>query len=246
MAAADSRPLPQASLALLLSGPPFSELPELLPQLSPLVAGALQASAVQLARTANPSTNPSYIHRAIPGLPAHVAALSAAVADQKAALTTARLAAGTSLVSILGRHSAAVAGLVRALEAKHGAVARSLELRAGDVALAAGRQAREAEMALWSARRDTYTPEARAALRNYAKHLRDSKLRVGESIRTLRAELAAYGAAAAKGGDGGEGREAAGDRSRERMMREMARVYRDVNRQIEEARRDLDRLGMRT
>ena len=244
--AAHTSPLPQASLALLLSSPPFSELPELLPALAPLVATTLQALAVQLARTANPNTNPSYIHRAIPGLPAHVAALSTAVADQKAALTTARLAAGTSLVGILGRHSAAVAGLVRALEAKHGAVARSLELRAGDVALAAERQGREAEMVLWSARRDTYTPDARAALRNYAKHLRDSKLRAGESIRTLRAELVSYGAAAAAKGGDGEGRQAVGDRSKERTMREMARVYRDVNRQIEEARRDLDRLGMRT
>ena len=103
----------------------------------------------------------------------------------------------------------------------------------------AQRQEAEAEVTLWIARRDTYTPEAAQALANYASHLRDAKGRLNEAIHTLRGELEAYGIDAGEGGTG----DAAKGGGKEKVMREMARVYRDMNRQIEEVRADLDRLG---
>ncbi|KAL2019773.1 hypothetical protein VTK56DRAFT_9217 [Thermocarpiscus australiensis] len=232
------------SAALLLSNPPFSDFPTLLPQLATLISNTLHSSAVLLARVANPSTNPSYVHRSIPSLPTQAASLAAAVADRKAELNRARLAAATSLTSLLQQQTSVLSQLLRALEAKHGAIARSLEFRATEAALTAQRQQAEAETALWLARRDTYTPEAARALTNYARHLRDAKGRLVEGIRTLRAELEAYGVDAGEDRAGEEESMREGVKgSKEKVMREMARVYRDMGRQVEDVRRDLERLG---
>jgi hypothetical protein len=194
---------------------------------------------VHLARIANPSTNPSYVHRSIPSLSTHAASLATTISNRKTELTRARLAAATALTSLLQEQTAVLSQLLRALEAKHGPVARSLELRATEAALTAHRQEAEAETALWIARRDTYTPAALAALANYASHLRDAKARLNEAVHTRRGELAAYGV-----GVPGEGGTVDGTRDgKEKVMREMARVYRDMGRQMEEVRGDLERLG---
>ncbi|KAL2128077.1 hypothetical protein VTI74DRAFT_9756 [Chaetomium olivicolor] len=218
--------------ALLLSNPPFSDLPSHLPHLATLVSNALHSCAVDLARIANPSTNPSYVHRSIPSLPNHAATLTSTVADLKAELTRARLSAATKLTSLLQEQTAVLSQLLRTLEAKHGPIARSLEFRATETALAAQRQEAEAETALLLAKRETYTPEAAQALTNYANHLRDAKGRLTETIHTLKAELEAYGV----GVDDGTGR------GKDKVMREMARVYSDMGRQMEDVRGDLERL----
>jgi hypothetical protein len=226
------------STTLLLSSPPLSDLPTHLQQLATLVSSTLHHSAVHLARIANPSTNPSYVHRSIPAIPTHAASLAAAAADRKVELTRARLTAATELTALLQEQTTVLAQLLRALEAKHGPIARSLEFRASEAALTAQRQEAEAEAALWLARRDTYTPEAARALANYASHLRDAKGRLHEAIHTLRDELEAYGV------DAGDGEtEGRGHGGKEKVMREMARVYRDMGRQVDEVRGDLERLG---
>lgn len=232
-----SSDLSHESTALLLSHPPLSDLPAHLPQLAALVSNTLQSAAVHLARIANPSTNPSYVHRSIPALATNAASLASAIADRKADLTRARLAAGTELTSLLQGQTTVLSQLLRSLEAKHGPIARSLEFRATEASLTAQRQEAEAETALWLARRDTYTPEAARALANYASHLRDAKARLNEAIHTLKGELEAYGVDLDQGsaGDGAQS-------GKEKVMREMARVYRDMNRQLEEVKRDLDRL----
>lgn len=222
------------SISLLLSSPPLSSLDELLPDLASLVSSNLQSSAVQLARAANPGTNASFLHRHIPSVPGHVSALASAVEQQSTSLAEARLATADSLVALLDKHTQALAQLIRSLEAKHGAVARSLELRGADVTLEAQRGEINAESALWTVRKDVYTPEVRAALRNYTNHVRDGQRRLREAARTAAAELAEYGVR--PGEDGG------GDETRERRFREIARAHRDTRRQIEEAKRDLSRL----
>ncbi|KAK3343518.1 hypothetical protein B0T25DRAFT_464082 [Lasiosphaeria hispida] len=222
------------STALLLSSPPFSLLPSLLPPLAALISSTLHASAVHLARIANPTTNPSFVHRSVPSVPSHVAGLASSIATRKTALTKSRLAAATALTSLLHTNAQALSHLLRALEAKHGPIARSLEFRATEAALSAQRQGYEAATAMWVVRRETYTPEAVRALGNYAGHLRDAKGRMGEAMRTLRAELEGYGVDVYQEGAMG---------GKEKMMREMARVYRDMGRQVEEVRGDLERLG---
>lgn len=155
-------------------------------------------------------------------------------------MTTARLKAATVLTSLLQSHAAVLGQLIRILEAKHGPIARSLEFRATEVMLAAQRQETEAETALWQARRDVYTPEVARALGNYMGHLRDARGRLGEAIRNLRAELEAYGVEGNSGQGQDEGR---GRKTKEKTMREMARVYKEMGRQVDEVKADLERLG---
>lgn len=138
-------------------------------------------------------------------------------------------------MSLLEQQTEALSLLIRSLEAKHGGIARSLELRGADVALAAQRGEVDTEAALWTVRKDVYSPEVREALRNYMSHVFDGQRRLKEAARTSEAELAEYGVQQRADGD-------EGDAIKERRFREIARAYRDVRRQIEEAKRDLSRL----
>ncbi|KAJ4422055.1 hypothetical protein N0V82_003351 [Gnomoniopsis sp. IMI 355080] len=205
----------------------------LLAQAISLVSSNLQSSAVQLARAANPSTNASFLHRHIPSIPVHVNTLSNAASQQAASLADARLATANSLIELLEKHNQALSQLIRSLEAKHGGVARSLELRGAEMALEAQRGEVETESALWAVRRDVYSPEVREALSNYANHLKDGQRRLKEAARTASMELSEYGV-----NTEGQG----GDAAKERRFREVARAHRDVRRQIDEAKRDLSRL----
>ncbi|KAM7189421.1 hypothetical protein V8F20_010151 [Naviculisporaceae sp. PSN 640] len=246
--------LSPSSTALLLSNPPFSLFPTLLPQLASLVSTNLHASAVHLARISNPSTNPSFIHRAVPSLPTYVTTLQSKIRSLQASLTKSRLATANSLTTFLSDNAVTLSRLLRSLESKHGPIARSLEFRATEMALNAQKQEQELQTTLWQARRDTYSPDITRALGNYIMHLRDSKGRLREGVRSLKAELAEYGvdvdARDEMGGeeDGGRsartrGRGRERDRKKEQTMREMARVYREMEHQIQEARADLERLG---
>lgn len=223
------------SVSLLLSSPPFTSLDTLMPDLASLVSSNLQSSAVQLARAANPSTNASFLHRHIPSIPVHINTLSTAASQQAAALADARLATANALINLLNKHSQALSQLIHSLEAKHGGVARSLELRGAEVALEAQRGEIEAESALWAVRRDVYAPEVREALRNYAEHVKDGQRRLKDAVRAATMELSEYGVNT-------EGKEHGGDATKERRFKEIARAHRDVRRQINETKRDLNRL----
>ncbi|KAL2687572.1 hypothetical protein Neosp_005133 [[Neocosmospora] mangrovei] len=225
-------PLPQDTLELLFAHPPLSDLETLLPSLAPLIASNLRSSALGLARIAHPTTNPSYLHRHIASLPSTLSSLRSDLTAAETDLSTHRLRSLATLTSLLQAASQALSILIRALEAKHGVVARSLEIRAAEVSLHARRYDAEVAIAASSVRRAVYSPEAIAALKNYGAHLRDAKNRGEERVRGLTAELGEYGV----GVEGGEGKE--------RMMREMSRVYREMGRQMEDVRGDLDRLNV--
>ena len=131
----------------------------------------------------------------------------------------------------------------------------------------AQKQEAEAQVKLLVARRDTYTPEVTFALGNYTRHLRDGQARLREAIRGLRGELGLYGVVVDDDGDPAvDGQNGEDDKKRrtrsntagrgvnmikgsyaqvgqERTMRELARVYRDMLRQVDEVRADLERLG---
>lgn len=222
--------LSRESADLLLSSPPLSDLDTLLPDLTALLSSHLRSQALDLARIVHPSTNPSYLHRHIPTLASSLAALADREAEAKTAVTTARLATLASLSSLLADYNAVLSSLIRSLEAKHGPVARAVELDATAVSLQAQRADVDAQTALWTLRREVYTPDAVAALRRYAAHLKDARTRAEERLRGLAAELGEYGV----GVEGGE--------EKERLMREMARVYRQMGREMQDANVDLDRL----
>ena len=73
-------------------------------------------------------------------------------------------------------------------------------------------------------------------------HLRDGKGRLREGVKHLASELAGYGVDFEER-DGLGRRGSVKDRGKEWTMREMARVYREMGRQVEEVRGDLERLG---
>ncbi|KAI1490912.1 hypothetical protein F5X96DRAFT_513823 [Biscogniauxia mediterranea] len=260
--------MPPDRLALLLGNPPFTHLPTYFPQLAALVSARLARQASTLARLLHPNTNPSYIHRSIPSLHATAAALLAHLAERKAALSQARLQTAHALTRHLARHAAALALVLRGLEAKHGPAARATELRAEEARVDARAWALACEALLWDTRREVYPPEARAALENYRRHLRDARRRLADGVNTRKAELRDYGVVVGDGddddnddnnnhdhdaddgigkegdGDGsGGGAGAGGNKSKERTMREMARVWREMDTRLKEVRADLARLG---
>ncbi|KAK1458873.1 hypothetical protein CMEL01_01872 [Colletotrichum melonis] len=223
-------PLSPESATILLSNPPFTDFQSLLPQLGDLISSTLHTSAVSLARIANPTTNPSFLHRAVPGLQTTYHKLASDVSQSKLALARERLRAADTLTQCLDEHAAALTLLVRSLEAKHGVVARSLEFRAAETGLEAQRAEADAVAAREGVRREVYSPEMVAALTNYSAHLRDARMRLEGTLMTLRAELEGYGV----GVEGEEGKA--------RTMKEMARKKRQMERELEDASRDLARL----
>ncbi|KAI1861853.1 hypothetical protein JX265_009356 [Neoarthrinium moseri] len=229
-----------ADLELLLSTPPFSDLPALLPQFTPIISSHLTSQASTLARVINPSTNPSFIHRSIPQLLPSTQALLATLSERRSALTSSRLSTTSNLVAHLNQHTEALVLLLRALEAKHGPSAHSTALRASEANLEAQLWATSLSLLLWETRATIYPPESQVALKNYRRHLRDAQMQLENKMRTREQELGEYGVhVSIEEGGLGIGK---ADEARERTFREMARVWREMEGRLKEIRRDLKRL----
>ncbi|KAI0846505.1 hypothetical protein F5Y00DRAFT_264507 [Daldinia vernicosa] len=229
--------LSSSALTLLLSRPPFSDLPSLFPLLTATISSTLFRQANSLARVLNPHTNPSYIHRSVPAIASTTTALLSTISSSALALSLARQRAAYDLTTHLARYAAILAQLIRVLESKHGPAARSAELRAEEANLSVRVWALAAEALLWDTRRAVYPPEARRALTNYKRHLGDARMRLADTLRVRQAELQDYGVMLAeKGKRGGE------QSNKERTMREMARVWREMESRLNEVKGDLDRL----
>ena len=226
----DDLSLSRDETELLFSQPPLSDIESLLPSLSSLVSQNLRSAALNLARINHPSTNPSYLHRHINSLAQDVSNLETKVSARRQDLLNARLEVIKSLDDLTICHSQALIHLIRCLEVKHGVVARSLELRASEVCLRAQRTDLEVQQALSSWRREVYTPDVVTALKNYAAHLRDAKIRGLERLRGLQAELGEYGV----GVNGAE--------NKEKTMRELAKRYEQLKTEKSDIRGDLQRL----
>ncbi|KAI2626881.1 hypothetical protein GGS21DRAFT_529623 [Xylaria nigripes] len=242
--------LPPSSVALLLSSHPFTDLPTLFPQLLDLVSARLTVQAKTLARVLSPTTNPSYIHRTIPTLPAITNTLVSDLDQSKIQLSRARLAVTATLAHYQQEHTEALTLLLHALEAKHGQVAKSSELRAAEACTEAQTWATAAEALLWETRQLAYPSEARAALAHYRQHLRDAGRRLEDGALVREVELADYGVALDTGVPQSSrdvrshrrGRSRAADEHKERTLREMARVWREMETRLQEIQGDLHRL----
>ncbi|KAG5927529.1 hypothetical protein E4U42_002137 [Claviceps africana] len=229
----DACPVPDDAAAALFSCPPLSALEHHLPELGALVSANLHAAALDVARIAHPSTNPSYLHRHIPSLPADFSALSDALSEATSTLAARRLEALSSLTRLLHSYTQTLTLLVRTLESKHGLASRSLELQALDVSQNSQLAEVDAKTALHAISRDMYSPETVSALANYSSHLRDAQIRAAERLRGLQAELAEYGVGVES------------DRDKEKKLRDMAIAYRHMESQMEEVKKDLARLEKR-
>ncbi|RYO92463.1 hypothetical protein DL763_004690 [Monosporascus cannonballus] len=250
--------LPASSLTTLLTTPPLGNLPAHFPTLLAHLSTHLNNQALALARVLHPQTNASYLHRSIPSLPATARALVARLAAAQTAASRARLAAAADLKAHLDRHGALLAAQLRVLEAKHGPAARGTALRAELAALDAGGWALAARALRSDAMADVYPREARAALLNYRRHLAGARVRLLDGVGVREAELGDYGVSVSAGGDGGDGDGDGGREGgrkiataaatamgeKERRMREIARVYKEMEGRVREVRADLERLGM--
>ncbi|KAM0254662.1 hypothetical protein ACHAQJ_006572 [Trichoderma viride] len=228
--------LPHDSIALLLSSPPLSDFESMLPDLADLISSNLHASALGLARLVHPAMNPSYLHRHVASLPKDFSNLNASLSAAEEALKTARIRTMTSLTNLLQVFSECLTCLVRSLEAKHGVIARSLELRASDISLEAQRAEKLAEQTMWKLRKEVYTPESISALQHYVTHLKDANARVTEQVRNLQVDLEAH--------EEDSEDEMADSQDEEGASRDGPRVYKDVGKRVEDARRDMDRLRL--
>lgn len=143
----------------------------------------------------------------------------------------------TSLIPVLQAHTQALGRLIHALEAKLASPQRDLLLRAEMLPLSAEESSLRAQIDLARLEKDVvYTPEVCTALENYARHLRDARLRVETRSRDVGAMLAGYGVEV-----GGR----RGDAEKEAVFREMGRVYGEMRRGVEEVEGDLERLRRR-
>ncbi|KAI0145318.1 hypothetical protein GGR57DRAFT_480888 [Xylariaceae sp. FL1272] len=231
----------------LLSSPPFTNIQTLFPSLLDLVSARLSVQATALARVLSPTTNASFIHRIIPSLPSLASDLITSLADTKLQLSRARLAATASFTAYLQQNTDALSSLINILESKHGPAATSACLRASDAQLAAQTWALAAEALLCETRHLVYPPQAQAALANYRRHLRDAGQRLEDKARVREAELADYGVVVdGDKADGEQRRERRktlmADPQKERTMRELARVWKEMETRLGEIQGDLRRL----
>jgi hypothetical protein len=220
--------LPPTSLALLTTCTPYDTLGEHIPRISALLSAHLHSQALAVTRLLHPTTNPSYLHRTIPKIPAALDALGSAISTQRASLESARLALVPLAARVLEGYRAATELVIRILEQnKHGQLARSVRSKSELLCAEAKQEELNARIVLLTAWNTIYTPEVSSALRNYKEHLRDGRARLRQRQKDAERELERYGI----------GRE-----GKEKVMREIARVYGEMGRQIKEVRRDVERL----
>ncbi|KAK8078675.1 hypothetical protein PG996_004845 [Apiospora saccharicola] len=234
--------LPQQTLRLLLSTPPFSDFPKHLGPLSALLSTHLTTQSVALTRVLHPTTNASFLHRHTVNLPVSTSHLTLQLATARRELTDARLRTTTTLLAHLDQHARALAILVRALEAKHGPAAHSTALRSQHACLEASLWAASLHLLLVETKGRVYPRGAGGALRNYRRHLRDAQMRLEDASRVRDRELQDYGVRL--GDEEGDSDDDENQMSvKERRMREMARIWREMEGRLVEIQADLDRLG---
>ncbi|KAI0191329.1 hypothetical protein F4808DRAFT_396233 [Astrocystis sublimbata] len=251
--------LSPSSLTLLLTSPPFPSLPLLFPQLLTLLSTSLTRLALTLTRVLSPSTNPSYTHRLIPTLPTLTSTLLSTYSQtQTTHLPLSRQKTLSALQTHSSLHNTTLSLLTTHLEHKHGPIASYSVLQAQKAELLA----KEQDLAAHALRLETqgliYPAEARSALDTYRHHLRDAGRRLEDAIRVREVQLGDYGVslddndgALNNGGDEeavprtparGHRRRATKDENKERTMREMARVYKEMETRLLEIQGDLHRL----
>ncbi|KAK6844733.1 hypothetical protein PG995_014843 [Apiospora arundinis] len=237
--------------------PPLLPLPHPPPQADPLLSKHLTTQSVALTRVLHPTTNASFLHRHTAHLPATTSALVGKLTATRLELTQSRLRTTTTLLNHLDQHARALAILVRALEAKHGPAAHSTALRSQLACLEAALWASSLRLLLAETKGRVYPPGSGGALRNYRRHLRDQQMRLEDASRVRERELEDYGvnvrSGAGGGSDSGSVQGQTGIESdsedekemsaKERRMREMARIWREMEGRLAEIQADLDRLG---
>jgi hypothetical protein len=227
--------LPPSCLATLESTNLYASLPSQIPEISALLSAQLLSQALPLARILAPTTNASFLHRQVPSIPAHIDALRSQLSSEKIKLEQSRIALIPTLNALLTSYRTAIVLAIQILERTiHGQLSRSSKIRSELLAAESKTKAQEAKILQLRCLEALYTKDVVVALRVYAEHLRDGRSRLVQRSKEAQRELARYGVGR---------REEDGDRAgKEKVMKEVARVYGEMGREIEEVRRDLARL----
>lgn len=197
------------------------------------LGATIHTTALSLCRLVNPQTNPSYLHRQIPALHQHCRLLQRHIAEQKAVLDATRARLGTLASRLLVRYHDNHALVVSHLEhTKHGSIARNGRSKTEHLALQAQEVAEKAREKCEDAEKIIYTGVARQALEAYLVELRVAEERLGERGREAKRVLSAYGI----GTNGVLASE------KEKRMRETARVYGELLKELEGVKRDMKKL----
>lgn len=227
----NAKPLDTPSRNLLESSELWQCLKLQLPHISTIIASHLHTRALLLSRILSPTTNPSYLHRTIPKVCPMVNNLQTQITNQTAALAKRRISLVNKTLQVVEQYQRAIELTVSHLEqTTHGTFSEHIKAKSEYIsvqALSVSLLVKEKET---SARQLVYTKQVQRALGNYAQHLRVEKERINERTREAERILWGYGVGR---DDGGE---------KEKVMREIARMYGIMKDEIESVERDVGRL----
>jgi hypothetical protein len=222
-------PQPPSTDELLQSTAIYASLPSQIPHISALLSTHLHTQAQVLARLLHPTSNASFLHRQIPKIVPAITSLKAENSAKKSHLAAAGARLVPLTIRILEAYRNAIELVIRILEQnKHGQLSRFTKAKAEVAALSAQELEFNAQSTLYQGLGSVYTAEVTDALRNYTEHLRVSRSRLREREREAGMELSRYGV----------GR----DDNKEKVMKEVARVYGEMGKQIDEVKKDVERL----
>jgi len=227
-------PPPTPSTKLLPTTTQWTSLPTHLPQLGSLLSSHLQTQALALARILSPTTNPSFLHRNIPKLETNICTTQQEISAKKLTLAARRSALVTKTTTILSNYHVATTLTIQHLEqSKHGSISRHIQTKSEFLALAAQQVNLDVKEKTLKGEKLVYTEEVKAALANYVREMRDGRERLGERKRGAERTLWGYGVGREDGGE------------KEKVMREIARVYGELCSEVREVGRDVERLSGR-
>ncbi|KAH8599336.1 hypothetical protein B0O99DRAFT_649922 [Bisporella sp. PMI_857] len=220
--------LAPSSLRILESTTEWAALDSHIPTIASLLSSHLHSQALALVRIQSPATNASYLHRGIPKLVPNIQSLKKEIADRKKELEKQRLVLVSKTTTLLSIYHLATTLIIRILEqTKHGSIARHIKTKAEFLNLSAKQTDLEVQEKAIRGEKLVYTPEAVDALQNYMRNLRDGQDRLRERERDAKKVLWGYGVGR---DDGGE---------KQRIMREISRVYGDLVKEVREVGKDV-------
>ena len=222
---------------LLQNSDTYLSLPNHVTSISSLLSTYLTKAALPLTRLLHPTTNSSFLHRNIPQLPNTVSALRSQLTSDRQSLTSSRLALTPLALQVLHLYTLCTQSTIRCLETtKHGHLSRHSKTSASLLSLQSQATLLDIKKTSLIARGVVYTPEVRQALRVYGEHLRDGRARLGMRGRDAQRVLRGYGVV-----QRGEEQDEE-EMIKERTMKEIARVWGEMETQVEGVRRDIERL----
>lgn len=223
--------LEASSERLLESTEQWDSLPHNIPQIASLLSSHIQTRALLLARILSPTTNPSYLHRTIPKLCTTTTSTRHQINSKKEELAARRNALVTQTLQVLEQYQQATSLTISHLElTTHGALSRHLKAKSEYLALQALSMSLLVKEKETKARKMVYTEQVQEALTNYLQHLRIERERLSERGRDAERVLWSYGV----GRDGGG--------EKEKVMKEVARMYGKLKSEMKGVQRDVARL----